>query len=90
MPDNKPKTFTAAQIHEGIVRAAQQHMPDSSVVPDFEANIFDLGMDSLDVIGICFELEGEFEIEVPDEVVDGFKSLKDVEDYLLKELKHVG
>ena len=53
------------------------------VTPD--ANILDdLGADSLDVVELVMSLEEEFNIEVPDEEVEGMRTVSDVERYVIK------
>ena len=52
-----------------------------SLVP--EANLLDdLGADSLDVVELVLALEEEFEIEVPDDHVDGIRTISDIVEYL--------
>ena len=44
-----------------------------------EANIQDdLGADSLDVVDLVMSLEEEFDIEIPDEAVEGIKTVGDI------------
>lgn len=48
-----------------------------------EADILqDLGADSLDVVELVMALEEAFDIEVPDEDVEGMRTLGDVERYV--------
>ncbi len=42
----------------------------------------DLEADSLDAVEIMMALEDEFEIEVPDEVAEGFKNIGDIVKYV--------
>lgn len=42
----------------------------------------DLGADSLDVVDLIMSLEDEFEIEIPDEVVENIKTVGDIVNYL--------
>lgn len=42
----------------------------------------DLGADSLDSIDLVMSIEDEFEIEVPDDVVENIKTVGDVVDYI--------
>ena len=42
----------------------------------------DLEADSLDAVEIMMALEDEFEIEVPDEVAEGFKNIGDIVSYV--------
>ncbi len=38
----------------------------------------DLGADSLDVVALVMSIEDEFEIEVPDEAIEGIKTVNDI------------
>lgn len=38
----------------------------------------DLGADSLDVVDLVMSIEDEFEIEVPDEAIEGIKTVSDI------------
>lgn len=40
--------------------------------------IGDLGADSLDVIDLSMSIEDEFDIEVPDEEIENFKTVGDI------------
>jgi acyl carrier protein len=54
---------------------------NSSLVP--EANLLDdLGADSLDVVELVMALEEEFNIEVPDEDVEGIRTIGDIVQYV--------
>jgi acyl carrier protein len=53
----------------------------SALVP--EANLLDdLGADSLDVVELVMALEEEFGIEVPDEDVEGIRTVGDIVTYV--------
>lgn len=48
-----------------------------------DANIQDdLGADSLDVVDLIMAIEEEFDIEIPDEDVEGIKTVGDIEKYI--------
>ncbi len=49
--------------------------PESSILDD-------LGADSLDVVELVMSLEEAFDIEVPDEDVEGMRTIADVERYV--------
>ena len=54
----------------------------SEVIPG--ANILDdLGADSLDVVELVMSLEDTFDIEVPDEEVEGMRTIGDIEQYVI-------
>lgn len=42
----------------------------------------DLGADSLDSIDLIMSLEDEFEMEVPDDVVENIKTVANIVDYI--------
>lgn len=42
----------------------------------------DLGADSLDSIDIVMSIEDEFEMEVPDDVVENIKTVSDIVEYI--------
>ncbi len=55
---------------------------------DLEANIRDdFEADSLDMVDIIMDTEDEFNVEVPDEVLDSLIYVKDVVDYIEKNIK---
>ena len=44
--------------------------------------IEDLGADSLDVVELLMAAEDEFEVEIPDESIEGMKTIGDVVNYI--------
>lgn len=42
----------------------------------------DLEADSLDLVEVIMSIEDEFDIEIPDESMDNFKTVADVVDYI--------
>jgi acyl carrier protein len=42
----------------------------------------DLGADSLDVVELVMSLEDAFDIEIPDESVEGLKTIGDLQQYI--------
>ncbi len=44
----------------------------------------DLGADSLDVVEMLMTVEDEFEIEIPDSVIEDLKTIGDVVEYIQK------
>ncbi len=59
----------------GIVAAVKQVSPES-IRP--ESTFTELGIDSLDRINILFELENEFDIDVPDEEARSITSVQGI------------
>jgi acyl carrier protein len=47
--------------------------------------IDDLGADSLDIVELIMAFEEEFNIEIPDEIAEKIKVVKDAVDYIEKE-----
>lgn len=47
--------------------------------------IDDLGADSLDIVELIMAFEEEFNIEIPDEVAEKIKAVKDAVEYIEKE-----
>ena len=47
--------------------------------------IDDLGADSLDIVELIMAFEEEFNIEIPDEIAEKIKTVKDAVDYIEKE-----
>ena len=42
----------------------------------------DIGLSSFDIVNIAVELEGEFGVSIPDEVIPTLKSVEDYMDYI--------
>ena len=59
-----------AIICEQFELNADKVMEDSNLIGD-------LGLDSLDVIDLAMSVEDEFDIEVPDDAIDGIKTVGD-------------
>jgi len=49
--------------------------------------IDDLNADSLDIVELIMALEDELEIEIPDEEVEGFKTVGDVVTYVKSQIE---
>lgn len=47
-----------------------------------ESTFEDLGADSLDVVDVIMTLEDEFDIEIPDEAIEGMKTVGDLAKYV--------
>ena len=60
---------------------------DSSVIKEDSALVDDLGLSSLDVINIVAAFEDEFGIEVPDRVIPTLRTVKDITEYLEKNVE---
>ena len=55
---------------------------DRSEVKPEATLLDDLGADSLDVVEMVMALEEAFDLEIPDEDVEGIRTVGDVENYL--------
>jgi len=67
-----------------IVRELGLEESEVTAEKDF---IDDLGLDSLDVMTLAMAMEEEFDIEIPDDDVEGIRTVQDVFNYLHKRLK---
>lgn len=82
MADNKKTTLE--KVREIIAKQLSLKLEDVKN----ESNIAeDLGADSLDLVEILMSLEDEFGISIPDEVIPQIKTIKDVVEYIEKNLK---
>ena len=80
---DEPRRDLTAQVRSLV--ADQLGVDISEVIPG--ANILDdLGADSLDVVELVMSLEDAFDIEVPDEVVEGMRTIGDIERYVVSEV----
>jgi acyl carrier protein len=62
--------------------ASVKKIPAEKITVD--TNLQDLGIDSLDVFTLLFELENAFNISIPDDDVRSIKSVKDIVDGIKK------
>ena len=69
------------EIYAKIVEIIQEH--DSSKLNLKE----ELGVDSVDLMEFIINLEEAFDIEIPDEDMDNFKTISDVVAYIHEKLK---
>jgi acyl carrier protein len=71
-----------SQMSEDVVTrvikviAKARHIPPESITAD--SSFEDLKIDSLDGITILFELEGEFDVDIPDEQARSIRSVRQV------------
>ena len=59
----------------------QFDVDESLVTPEADMQA-DLGVDSLDVVDLIVIISEEFDIEIPDEVVDNIKTVGDIVAYI--------
>jgi acyl carrier protein len=62
--------------------ASVKRIPADTIA--LETNLQDLGIDSLDVFTLLFELENAFKISIPDDDVRSLRTVKDVVDGIKK------
>ena len=75
------------EIYAKFVEIIQEH--DSSklhVTPELNLKE-ELGVDSVDLMEFIINLEEAFDIEIPDEYMDNFKTISDVVTYIHEKLK---
>ncbi len=58
------------------VISATAQCPAEKVVPD--AQLKDLGLDSLKAITVLYDLEEEFDIEIPNERIENMRTVADI------------
>jgi acyl carrier protein len=62
--------------------ASVKRIPANTIT--LETNLQDLGIDSLDVFTLLFELENAFKVSIPDDDVRSLRTVKDVVDGIKK------
>ena len=65
--------------------AVEQLSVDAAEVSIDSTFIDDLGADSLDIVELIMAFEEEFNIEIPDEIAEKIKTVKDAVEYIDKE-----
>ncbi len=68
------------RIVESVIAAIakQKHLEPDSITKT--SSLDELGVTSLDAITIVFDIEEEFDIEVPGDVLESLKSVQDIVD----------
>ena len=76
--------MTREQITKQVIAAIADVMgvPEDEIDPS--SKFEDIGVDSLDAYEIVFQVEEVFDIDVPDELAQGIKSVEDVVNGLYK------
>ena len=57
---------------------SEQLEVDQSIISESSTITGDLGADSLDLVDLAISLEDEFEVEVPDNVLEKFETIGDI------------
>lgn len=65
----------AAILAEQLDADAEEITPATDIVDD-------LGADSLDIVDLVMSFEDEFDIEIPDEALEGVRTVEDMVKYL--------
>ena len=65
---------------KGIL-AEQLDIDEDSITAD-SSIVDDLGADSLDIVDLVMSLEDEFDTEIPDEAIEGIKTVGDIVHYI--------
>ena len=55
---------------------------DQNRIEEGQLFLNDLGCDSLDLVEILFEFEDNFDLDISDEIAEGFKTVKLAVDYI--------
>ncbi len=66
--------------------AEQLGLSDTSSILPETSLMNDLDADSLDAVEIIMSIEDEFDVEIPDDVAEGFKNIGDIADYVEKNI----
>ncbi len=67
-------------IVEKLGVTSEEVTPEASIIED-------LGADSLDIVELVMDMEEEFGLEIPDEEAENLVNVKDIVDYIDKNLK---
>ena len=68
---------------EKIIALTAEHLGiDADSISETASFKEDLGVDSLDVVDLIVIISEEFDIEIPDEVVDNIKTVGDIVAYI--------
>ena len=73
---------TFEKVRDIVVEQLGVEADDVAIESTF---IDDLGADSLDIVELIMAFEEEFNIEIPDEIAEKIKTVKDAVDYIEKE-----
>lgn len=63
------------------ILAEQLDVSEDSIMLDTSI-VDDLGADSLDIVDLVMSFEDAFDTEIPDEVIEGFKTVEDIVHYI--------
>jgi acyl carrier protein len=69
-----------------VLKAVKDAAPTVESPGDHDQSLFDLGLDSLDHSAMLLALEETYDVAIPDEDVDGLKSVNQIAAYLEKRI----
>lgn len=61
---------------------AEQLDADADTITEATSITDDLGADSLDVVDLVMSIEDEFDVEIPEDQVEGIKTIGDIVKYI--------
>ena len=74
------------KVLEAVAKVAKRQQGEIRLESSFD----DLGMDSLDRVCLLFELEQAFDISIPEDKVQGVRTVQDIVDRLGPQLSAAG
>ena len=69
-------------IIEKLITIIADHSGEDAANITAETTFEELGVDSLTTVEVLMDIEDEFGVEVPDEILDKLVTVKDVVDYI--------
>lgn len=75
-----------ARVHTIISEHLGATVDDPPTFTEASAFVADLDFDSLDIVEVAMHLEDAFDIEIPDDHIERFKVVADVDAYLAERL----
>lgn len=78
----KDKGIFDKRIFEKVKNIIVEQLGVEPCEVNINTNLVDLGMDSLDVVELIMAFEEEFIIEIPDEVAERMRTVRDIVVYL--------
>lgn len=71
---------------EKLSNIIREHTGDNSMtINENTVLISDLGLSSLDLVNLVCTVEDEFDVEIPDRAIKGFKTVGDVMNFIEKQ-----
>jgi acyl carrier protein len=67
---------------EKLQEIVRQHTDEEIVITGEMVLLADLGLNSYELVQLVCEVEEQFDIEIPDRQISGFKTVQDILDYL--------